>query len=70
MWGVNQRLQTVQAVVANRLLDRVTGWIDRRIEIANRLDVGLADVAPGPAAATPTRAPQRIPAVHRPLRAA
>ena len=38
MWGVNQRLQTVQAVVANRMLDRVAGWVDRRIEIANRLD--------------------------------
>jgi len=46
IWGVNQRLQTVQAVVANRVLDRVAGWVDRRIEIANRLDDGLADVAP------------------------
>jgi|KBSSwiStaDraftv2_1062776.scaffolds.fasta_scaffold09441_8 dTDP-3-amino-2,3,6-trideoxy-4-keto-D-glucose/dTDP-3-amino-3,4,6-trideoxy-alpha-D-glucose/dTDP-2,6-dideoxy-D-kanosamine transaminase len=42
IWGVNQRLQTVQAVVANRVLDRVAGWVDRRIEIAGRLDRGLA----------------------------
>jgi dTDP-4-amino-4,6-dideoxygalactose transaminase len=44
IWGVNQRLQTVQAVVANRILDRVGAWVDRRIEIANRLDRGLAGV--------------------------
>ena len=44
IWGVNQRLQTVQAVVANRVLDRVGGWIDRRIEIADRLDAGFADL--------------------------
>lgn len=45
MWGVNQRLQTLQAVVANRVLDRVGGWVDRRIEIADRLDRGLSDVS-------------------------
>lgn len=45
IWGVNQRLQTVQAVVANHILDRVNVWVDRRIEIAERLDKGLADVA-------------------------
>jgi dTDP-4-amino-4,6-dideoxygalactose transaminase len=45
MWGVNQRLQTVQAVVANRMLDRVAGWVDRRIEVASRLDTGLAGLA-------------------------
>lgn len=44
IWGVNQRLQTVQAVVANRVLDRVNPWIDRRIEIAQHLDTGLRDV--------------------------
>jgi dTDP-4-amino-4,6-dideoxygalactose transaminase len=42
---VNQRLQTVQAVVANHLLDRVNLWVDRRNEIAERIDKGLADVA-------------------------
>jgi dTDP-4-amino-4,6-dideoxygalactose transaminase len=44
IWGVNQRLQTVQAVVANHLLDRVGPWIDRRGEIAARLDKGLGDL--------------------------
>jgi dTDP-3-amino-2,3,6-trideoxy-4-keto-D-glucose/dTDP-3-amino-3,4,6-trideoxy-alpha-D-glucose/dTDP-2,6-dideoxy-D-kanosamine transaminase len=44
IWGVNQRLQTVQAVVANRVLDKVNPWIDRRIEIARQFDAGLADV--------------------------
>jgi dTDP-3-amino-2,3,6-trideoxy-4-keto-D-glucose/dTDP-3-amino-3,4,6-trideoxy-alpha-D-glucose/dTDP-2,6-dideoxy-D-kanosamine transaminase len=46
IWGVNQRLQTVQAVVANHLLDRVNAWVDRRIEIAAQLDKGLGDLAP------------------------
>ena len=44
MWGINQRLQTVQAVVANHVLDRVNPWVDRRIEIAARIDAGLRDV--------------------------
>lgn len=44
IWGVNQRLQTVQAVVANHILDRVNPWVDRRIEIANRIDAQLADI--------------------------
>jgi aminotransferase EvaB len=44
MWGVNQRLQTVQAVVANHVLDRVNPWVDRRIEIAARIDAGLAEI--------------------------
>ncbi len=56
MWGVNQRLQTVQAVVANRVLDRVAGWVDRRIEIASRLDRGLADVS---SVRVPPRPPER-----------
>jgi aminotransferase EvaB len=45
IWGVNQRLQTVQALVANHVLDQVNVWVDRRIEIAERIDKGLADVA-------------------------
>lgn len=45
-WGVNQRLQSVQAVVANHLLDRVGAWIDRRIEFAERVDKGLAGLGP------------------------
>ena len=56
IWGVNQRLQTVQAVVANRILDRVGAWVDRRIEIANRLDRGLAGVA---GIRVPPRPPER-----------
>jgi dTDP-3-amino-2,3,6-trideoxy-4-keto-D-glucose/dTDP-3-amino-3,4,6-trideoxy-alpha-D-glucose/dTDP-2,6-dideoxy-D-kanosamine transaminase len=44
MWGVNQRLQTVQAVVANHILDKVNPWVDRRIEIARRIDAGLRGV--------------------------
>ena len=45
IWGVNQRLQTVQAVVANAVLDKVNPWVDRRIEIGDRIDRGLAGVA-------------------------
>jgi aminotransferase EvaB len=56
IWGVNQRLQTVQAVVANKVLDRVNPWIDRRIEIANQLDTGLRDV---PEVTLPARLPER-----------
>ena len=44
IWGVNQRLQTVQAVVANRLIDRVQTWVDRRIDLAARIDKGLGDL--------------------------
>ena len=56
MWGVNQRLQTVQAVVANRVLDRVGGWVDRRIDIARRLDAGLVGL---PSVRIPPRPPER-----------
>jgi len=55
-WGVNQRLQTVQAVVANRVLDRVAGWIDRRVQIASQIDAGLKDV---PEIHLPPRPPER-----------
>lgn len=44
IWGVNQRLQSVQAVVANHILDRVNRWVDHRIEIAERIDKGLVDI--------------------------
>jgi dTDP-4-amino-4,6-dideoxygalactose transaminase len=56
LWGVNQRLQTVQAVVANRVLDRVSSWIDDRIEVARQLDEGLADVS---GVTTPPRPAER-----------
>jgi aminotransferase EvaB len=44
IWGVNQRLQSVQAVVANHVLGKVDAWVDRRIEIADRIDAGVRDV--------------------------
>ena len=56
IWGVNQRLQTVQAVVANRLLDRVDPWNDRRNEIAKRIDRGLKEV---PEVSIPPRPPNK-----------
>lgn len=42
MWGVNARLQPVQAVVATRLLDEQEESIRVRIENARRLDAGLS----------------------------
>lgn len=56
MWGVNQRLQPVQAVVANHVLDRLDEWVERRIEIAGRLDQGLAGI---PEITVPRRFPTR-----------
>ncbi len=44
IWGINQRLQSIQAVVANHVLDKVDGWIDARCVIAERIFAGLADV--------------------------
>lgn len=41
-WGVNNRLQPVQAVVACRQLDKIEGIIEARIRNARRLDEGLA----------------------------
>jgi dTDP-4-amino-4,6-dideoxygalactose transaminase len=43
-------------VVANRVLDQVAGWVDRRIDIANRLDAGLAGMA---SVRVPPRPPER-----------
>jgi dTDP-4-amino-4,6-dideoxygalactose transaminase len=56
MWGVNSRLQTTMAVVANHVLGQVNPWIDRRIEIARRIDAGLRDV---PEIVLPPRPPER-----------
>ena len=44
-WGVNNRLQPFQAVVASRVLDEVDTHIEARIRLARRLDAGLADLA-------------------------
>jgi dTDP-4-amino-4,6-dideoxygalactose transaminase len=52
IWGINQRLQTLQAVVANRVLDRVRDWVDRRIEIA-RGSTPASPIRPDPVARPP-----------------
>jgi dTDP-4-amino-4,6-dideoxygalactose transaminase len=44
-WGVNTRLQPVQAVVANRELDRVESIIEARVRNARQIDAGLAELA-------------------------
>ena len=44
-WGINQRLQSIQAVVANHGLAKIPAAIDRRHEIAAMLDKGLSDVS-------------------------
>jgi dTDP-4-amino-4,6-dideoxygalactose transaminase len=45
-WGVNNRLQPVQAVVGSRMLDRIEESIAVRIRNARRLDEGLHSLAP------------------------
>jgi aminotransferase EvaB len=44
LWGVNARLQPVQAIVASRQLDVVDEIADVRIRNARRLDQGLRDL--------------------------
>ncbi|HEV8539681.1 MAG TPA: DegT/DnrJ/EryC1/StrS family aminotransferase [Nitrospiraceae bacterium] len=44
MWGVNNRLQPVQAVVATRLLGGIEQLVEARIRNARLLDAGLADL--------------------------
>lgn len=46
IWGVNDRLQPFQAVVASRVLDAVDGLVERRIHNAWRLDAGLKGLSP------------------------
>jgi dTDP-4-amino-4,6-dideoxygalactose transaminase len=41
-WGVNMRLQPLQAIVGSRVLDTVPHIVARRNENARRLDAGLA----------------------------
>jgi dTDP-4-amino-4,6-dideoxygalactose transaminase len=43
-WGVNERVQPVQAVVAMRVLDTIEGLIEARIRNARQFDAGLAGV--------------------------
>ena len=46
LWGVNARLQPVQAIVASRLLDTIEESLAARIRNARLLDSGLRDLAP------------------------
>lgn len=45
-YGVNMRLQPLQAVVASRVLDTVHSSVEKRNENARRLDAGLKSLAP------------------------
>jgi len=45
IFGVNSRLDTLQAVVCTHLIDRVTAITDARIANASRLDAALAPLA-------------------------
>ena len=44
-WGVNTRLQPVQAVVASRELGQVESIIETRVKNARKLDAGFAELA-------------------------
>lgn len=46
LWGNNGRLSSIQAVVANHVIERLPDAIVRRREIAATLDRELADLAP------------------------
>ncbi len=46
IWGVNERTQPFQAIVARHLLDRIEGVIAARIRNARLLDEGLAPLNP------------------------
>jgi len=46
IFGVNSRLDTLQAIVGLHLLDKTVAVTERRIEHARRLDAGLAPLAP------------------------
>ena len=45
IWGVNNRLQPVQAIVASRLLENIENSLETRIRNAQRLDAGLSDLS-------------------------
>ena len=44
MWGINSRLQPVQAIVGMRVLDSIEKLIEARIRNARLLDEGLKDL--------------------------
>jgi dTDP-3-amino-2,3,6-trideoxy-4-keto-D-glucose/dTDP-3-amino-3,4,6-trideoxy-alpha-D-glucose/dTDP-2,6-dideoxy-D-kanosamine transaminase len=46
IWGVNDRLQPFQAIVASRVLDTVEDLVETRIRNARRLDAGLQGLEP------------------------
>lgn len=58
LFGTNSRLDTLQAVVANRLMDQLDRITARRIEIAGKLDRALAGLAPW------VRVPPRKPGIR------
>ena len=65
IWGVNARLQPVQAIVASRLLDTIDESLATRIRNASLLDSGLRDLAACSDRAA-ARGPSRsLPALHR-----
>jgi dTDP-4-amino-4,6-dideoxygalactose transaminase len=43
-WGVNKRLQPIQAVVASRELDRIEDIVETRVRNARQLDEGLSNL--------------------------
>jgi dTDP-4-amino-4,6-dideoxygalactose transaminase len=45
IWGVNNRLQPIQAVIANRVLDTVEDLVQARIRNARMLDEGLRELS-------------------------
>ena len=45
IWGVNNRLQPFQAVIANRLLDEIPTLVKKRNEIAKIYDQGLLGIS-------------------------
>jgi dTDP-3-amino-2,3,6-trideoxy-4-keto-D-glucose/dTDP-3-amino-3,4,6-trideoxy-alpha-D-glucose/dTDP-2,6-dideoxy-D-kanosamine transaminase len=46
IWGVNMRLQPVQAIVGSRQLDEIESLCEARIRNARRLDEGLKGLSP------------------------
>lgn len=58
VFGVNSRLDTLHAVIGNRLIQQLDFVTSRRIALARRLDEGLADLAPA------VRIPARRPGVR------
>jgi len=54
IWGINSRLDALQAVIGNRLIGSVPAITERRIVNAQRYDAALADV---PGIAVPVRRP-------------